>query len=534
MIPEKISTYATGIFDEGAAEIVAHDPISQRLFVVNGDSKAIDVVDINDPTNPTLSFSIDITPYGGGLNSVAVSNGIVAAAIEAENSQENGVIGLFDTDGNLLAEIAAGALPDGLAFSPDGSKIVCANEGEPDDDYTVDPEGSITVVDLSSGAANASATQITFEAYNDLKASLINRGVRIFGNNGNQTVAQDLEPEFVAFSEDGGLAFITLQENNALAVVDMETNELVDIVALGYKDHFRGAPVLHEAYLNRINGWPELGTPLYGGDAVQLGGFSGMWFSEQESTSDNYVFYSVPDRGPNDATVSRAAAGTSQNLRPFKLPDYQGRIVKFTYRPSSGEVFFNPADQILLTQKDGNTPISGKGNIPGFDEVPVTQVDNSVYTRADYTVNGVSYQALEYDPYGGDFEGIVRTDNGDFWMCDEYRPAIYHFNSNGSLIERYVPEGTSMLGDSPQPAGTYGAETLPAVYSKRRANRGFEALALDTEEGILYAFIQTPMYNPGSGTRNNSDVIRILGIDPATGNPVREYVYLLERNRVPG
>ena len=534
LIPEKISTYATGIFDEGAAEIVAHDPVTQRLFVVNGDAKAIDAIDINDPSNPTLAFSIDITPYGDGVNSVDVANGTVAVAIEAENTQDNGVIGLFDTDGNFLAEVPAGALPDGLTFSPDGNTLVCANEGEPNDDYTVDPEGSITIVDLKSGATAATVTQVTFEAYNDRKASLMNRGIRIFGNNGNQTVAQDLEPEYVAFSEDGSQAFVSLQENNALAILDMETNELVDIVALGYKDHFKGAPVLHEAYLNRISGWPDLGIPLYGGEAVKLGGFSGLWFSEQESSADYYVFYCVPDRGPNASPVARADAGTSQNLRPFKLPDYQGRIVKFGYKPSSGEVYFNTADQILLKQKDGVTPISGKGNIPGFDEVPVTQVDNSVYTRTDYTVNGVSYQELPYDPFGGDFEGIVRTDNGEFWMCDEYRPAIYHFSSSGTLIERYVPDGTSMLGDNPQPAGTYGAETLPAVYSKRRANRGFEALALDSDEGILYAFIQSPMYNPGSSTRNNSDVIRILGIDPATGTPVREYVYLLERNRDPG
>ncbi|MEL6924328.1 MAG: esterase-like activity of phytase family protein, partial [Bacteroidota bacterium] len=155
-------------------------------------------------------------------------------------------------------------------------------------------------------------------------------------------------------------------------------------------------------------------------------------------------------------------------------------------------------------------------------------------TRKDFEIDGVGYQQLDYDAFGGDFESILRDPNGDFWMCDEYRPAIYHFGFDGVLKERYVPAGTSMLGDVEQPAGFYGAETLPAVYSKRRANRGFEAMALDTDEGILYAFIQSPMYNPDNSTRNASDVIRILGVDPATGQPVSEYVYLLERNRDAG
>ncbi|MGK7918669.1 MAG: choice-of-anchor I family protein, partial [Trichodesmium sp.] len=78
-------------------------------------------------------------------------------------------------------------------------------------------------------------------------------------------------------------------------------------------------------------------------------------------------------------------------------------------------------------------------------------------------------------------------------------------------------------------AGTFGTETLPAEYSERRRNRGFEAIALDEEEGILYSFIQTPLENPDRNTSNNSSVIRILGIDSDDGQPVSEYVYLLEK-----
>ncbi len=245
----------------------------------------------------------------------------------------------------------------------------------------------------------------------------------------------------------------------------------------------------------------------------------------------------VPDRGPNDGTFgkSNVTPPAPQNCRPFKLPDYQGRIVELTLNRLTGTVSLD--DQILLHRQDGTTPISGRGNIPGFDEVPVTYSDpNTPYSNVDYVDNGSGEELhqLPYDEFGGDFEGILRDNDGNFWMCDEYRPAIYKFQPNGTLIDRYVPAGTSMLGTTPQPVGTYGAETLPEIYSKRRANRGFEAIAYNPENNIIYAFIQSPIENPDNSVRNNTDVIRILGIDASTGTPIEEYVYLLERNRYSG
>lgn len=73
---------------------------------------------------------------------------------------------------------------------------------------------------------------------------------------------------------------------------------------------------------------------------------------------------------------------------------------------------------------------------------------------------------MPYDPFGGDFEGILRDKDGNFWMCDEYHPAIYKFNPNGVLIDRYVPDGTSLLGDTPQAPGFYGSETTGCLFKK--------------------------------------------------------------------
>ncbi|NJL82189.1 MAG: cadherin repeat domain-containing protein [Chloroflexaceae bacterium] len=141
--------------------------------------------------------------------------------------------------------MAVGSLPDAITFSPDGSLVLVANEGEPNDEYTVDPEGSISIIDLSnagnnlSGLTQADVTTAGFTLFNGQQEQLIAEGIRIFGP--NATVAQDLEPELVAVAPDGLLAFATLQENNAIAIVDLDRTSIsfgtvLDIVSLGTQD----------------------------------------------------------------------------------------------------------------------------------------------------------------------------------------------------------------------------------------------------------------------------------------------------------
>jgi hypothetical protein len=228
-------TYASGVFDEGAAEIVDYDPATRRLFVVNGDANAIDVLDASDPGNPEKSFDIPLASYGDGVNSVAVKNGIVAVAVQADPKQDDGRVVFFDTDGVFLNQVAAGALPDMLIFTPDGTRVLVANEGEPNDDYDNDPEGSVSIVDISGGVASATVTTVGFGDFNGREADLKAAGVRIFGP--DATVAQDLEPEYIAVSGDGATAWIACQENNAVAVLDIAGAAITDIFPLGFKDH---------------------------------------------------------------------------------------------------------------------------------------------------------------------------------------------------------------------------------------------------------------------------------------------------------
>lgn len=490
----------------GAAEIVAHDPGSQRAYVVNAAGAQIDLLDVSNPLSPTLVSQIPISPtYGGGVNSVDVYNGLLVAAVQALDRQAPGQAVFFDANGAFLHSVVVGALPDMITFTPDGQKVLVANEGEPNLDYTVDPEGSVSIIDLGNGVMNATVATADFTAWNGYAAELQARGVRIYPTiTMTSTVAQDLEPEYISVSPDGTTAFVTLQEANAFGVVDIATARVRDILPLGYKDHSQGAAAVANYPFTNL---PDLGV-TEGGQTIKLGGLSGLWFEGVDGDTGLYHFVTLPDRGPNGAPTD--VDGDGEEERPFALPDYQARVMRFALNPTSGEITL--LEEIFLTRPDGTTPITGLPNIPGVDEEPVDLLGN----------------ALPYDELGADMEGIVVAPNGDFWMVDEYRPAIYHFNPEGVLIARYVPEGTAALATPPQPAGTYGSETLPAPYATRRSNRGFEAMALDTDSGILYAFIQTPLANPNRAASDNSDVIRVLGIDPTNGTPVAEYVYLLE------
>jgi len=247
-----LGTYETGLFDEGAAEIVAYYPEGQTLVVVNsGEGSNLDFLDISDPANPTLIGSVDMTQYGDGANSASVKNGIVASAVEAEETGEPGVVVFLDAETREeLAVVEAGALPDMVTFTSDGTKAIVANEGEPSDDYTIDPEGTVTIIDV----ATFEPTQVTFEGVE------IPDGVRIFGP--DATPAQDLEPEYATVSPDGTTAYISLQENNAVAIIDIESATVSAVVPLGFKDHSleeNAIDASNEDGAINIRTWPTMG-----------------------------------------------------------------------------------------------------------------------------------------------------------------------------------------------------------------------------------------------------------------------------------
>ncbi|HCM0971358.1 choice-of-anchor I family protein [Vibrio parahaemolyticus] len=234
------SSIADAPFDTSAAEIVNYDACTDKLYVVNAQAKRVDVLSLNESSAPSQTDFIDLTDVGtsagieiGAANSVAVFNGLVAVAIENNNKQEDGLIALYRSDDlSLITTFKTGALPDMVGFSKDGRYIATANEGEPNSDYSIDPEGSVTLVDLRKGINNADVTQVGFGEFDGVRSDELPKAVRISGP--NASIAQDLEPEYLTFADNGKI-YVALQENNAMAIIDPQSQSVEKIVALGEK-----------------------------------------------------------------------------------------------------------------------------------------------------------------------------------------------------------------------------------------------------------------------------------------------------------
>ncbi len=265
---EEISSLKIG--GEAAAEITAFDPITNQLFIVNNSDglSQVDVVDFSDPKNPLVKSPIDISVYGGGVNSVAVKNGMVAMAIEADTKTDLGSIVVFETTdlSSPVANVIVGALPDMVTFSPDGRYIVSANEGEPNDEYTIDPEGSVSIIDTQMAFQ---VTTLNFSPFESQQADLEENGFRIFGP--NASFGQDIEPEYVTIDPSSDFAWVTLQENNGIAKVDLNSKTITNIFPLGLKDHMLDGNKIDASDRDDIDGnfqnWPILA--YYMPDAIE-------------------------------------------------------------------------------------------------------------------------------------------------------------------------------------------------------------------------------------------------------------------------
>jgi 2',3'-cyclic-nucleotide 2'-phosphodiesterase (5'-nucleotidase family) len=228
-----------------ASEIPAFDPVSKRLYVVAASTVDIYVVSntgaLTKPSVGLQQLTPGFTPASGTAapNSVAIKNGIVAVAYEVKGTggtHQRGRVSFFNAaDGVFINSVEVGFLPDMLAFTADGKKVLVANEGEPNENYSFDPEGSVSVIDLTNGAATATVQEANFNAFNSQLATLRTQGLRVIGT--NATLSQDVEPEYIAIAPDGLTATITLQEANAIATLNIATATITGIKPLGLKNH---------------------------------------------------------------------------------------------------------------------------------------------------------------------------------------------------------------------------------------------------------------------------------------------------------
>ncbi|WP_196511933.1 choice-of-anchor I family protein [Nostoc sp. NZL] len=393
------------------AEISAFDSGSDRLFVVAGSIVEIYNVSNTGALTSASSLTTGFTPPAGTQaipNSVAVKNGIVAVAYAIQNTttnaQQTGQVSFYNAaSGSFLNSVAVGALPDMLTFTPDGTKVLVANEGEPNSygqANSVDPEGSVSIIDISGGVANATVTEASFTSFNSQIATLKAAGVRITGP--GSTVAQDLEPEYIAVSSDGQTAHITLQENNAIAILDIASATITNILPLGVKNHNlpgNGLDVSDRDLTNstgkiNIQNWPVFG--LYQPDAIASFTANGQtyYITANEGDSRDYTGFSEeirvgaagyildPTIFPNAATLKNNA-----NLGRLQLTNATGdidgdgdfdRIEAFGARSfsiwdGSGNQIFDSGEQFeQITATKVPTLFNSDGTVASFD----TRSDN--------------------------------------------------------------------------------------------------------------------------------------------------------------
>lgn len=257
-----LGSYAINITGS-SAEIVSFDSAANKLYVVNSLKNKLHILDFNNPAALTETKNVDMSVYGGGINSVAVRKGIVAVAVEASPKTDSGKVVFLDASGTFLKEVKTGALPDMITFTPDGKYVLTANEGEPNDNYSIDPEGSVTMVDLQNGVANAISNTVRFTNFNGSEPALKNLGIRIYGV--GASAAKDFEPEYITVSKNSDKAWITLQENNAIAVLDIASKSIVSLFPLRTSDHTKAGFALDASDNNGqvlIANWPVKGMHL--------------------------------------------------------------------------------------------------------------------------------------------------------------------------------------------------------------------------------------------------------------------------------
>ena len=295
-----LGTYSAGAYNVGAAEIGAYDPQSRRLFVVDGAQGTIDVLDISNPAAPRFLFAIDCSlGPAHQANSVAVKDGIVAVAVEADVKTDPGWAAFFDVNGTVLGVVQVGALPDMITFTPDGLMVLTANEGEPDfDDWDPDPEGSVSIIDLRGARANLARglrqSDVTTAGFTQFNSVPLDPTIRIFGP--RATVAQDLEPEYIAVSDDSTMAWVTLQENNAIGVLDLRRREFTRLIGLGAKNHMLPGNGLDPSDRDgpnnggsiKIGNWPVFG--MYQPDSIAFVRINGQGYLLTANEGDSRGF----------------------------------------------------------------------------------------------------------------------------------------------------------------------------------------------------------------------------------------------------
>lgn len=425
-----------------SSEIPVFDSLSNALWIVGGNG-----LDVLDLAGNRLQ-SVDLSPFGG-INSLAISGSTLALAFT--NSSDAGLPGtvrFFDTaaflaggaNASLLGVVPVGAVPDMITWTPDGSRLLVANEGERQSNSN-NPVGSVSLitVDRSNGFSTSTATA-GFEAFDGQEAALRAAGVRI---QAGVSASVAFEPEYIAIAPSGQLAHITLQENNAIAELDLQTGQFTRILPLGTKDFSQPGNEIDPSDQDggiKLRSVPVKG--LYMPDAIVSYSAGGQAFFVMANEGDAFVddadivrlgnaaYVLDPTAFPNAAELKQnsnlgrlnvlrnGATGELPNGTPMtEIYTLGGR--SFSIRDANGSLVFDSGNQLEVAAIAAGVYADGRSDDKGVEPEGVALFELAGRTLA--------------------FIGLERTTRSAVAIYDITDPA------NASFLQLLVSDDTSVL-----------------------------------------------------------------------------------------
>jgi hypothetical protein len=468
-----LSSIATASIGATGAEIVAYDARTKRAFAINSMDNDLVVLDLTDVAAPVLFDKISLNAYGAGLNSVDTHDGLVAVAVEASPKTSPGRVVFVDAATlAVVGSVEVGALPDMLTFDGDGERVLVANEGEPIDYLpgSVNPEGTISIIDLQQGVANATVRTADFRSFS--RAELNARQVRVFAP--NATAAQDLEPEYITVK--GRTAWVTLQEANAVAIVDVPTATVQDIVPLGLKDHSLSGNALDPNDKNGISiaNWPVFG--LYQPDAIASFNVGGQQYLvtanegdsrssddfegyDEEASAGDAAYVLDPTVFPDAVelksstalgrlTVTTASGDTDDDGDFDRIEVFGGR--SFSIWTAAGQLVWDSGDQFERYLADPANGYAALFNANNSSNTPDNRSDNKGPEPEGVAVGKVGGRTYA-------FVGLERI--GGVMAYDVSNPAAPEFAAyaNTRALDGVAgdrgPEGVTFVSEEDSPNG---------------------------------------------------------------------------------
>ena len=449
----KLWTYSHAPIAGQVSEIPAYDPKTRTLWIAG-----IVGVDILDAATGAPVDHIDTTAHGV-INSVAINDGVAAFAIESATRTDPGKVLFYSTRSRtpLVGNnpVTVGALPDMLAFSPDGRQLLVANEGTPSTygarigtsvprvyaDAVGDPAGSVSIIDVRRRIVTATPGFA---------------GVPTSGSNLRRGTGMDFEPEYLAFDAEGRQAYVTLQEANAIGVLDLRRNAFTSVIGLGAKDFSLPGnqidPLNNGATPPTIEFISPAAKGFYMPDSIATYEWRGQTLLAMANEGDFRE-----DDADRSAASGLGAIAPLNNLRVSNSDSSPGNLFaagarSFSIRDTQGTLVYDSGDILDKEAARRGLYDDGRSRDKGVEPegVALRRIDGRIYAfiGLERTLSGAVAVFDVSNPYAVAFIDMIVTD-GDvapeglvvFRERGDYFLAIANEVSNTTTVYRLTERG---------------------------------------------------------------------------------------------